>query len=380
MNYNKNISIELQTVAWLSLPQLSIDEVYATASLLKKVNFDRLQTLIIQHRTHPCIYNNIRQHFIEQVPSKLLFYLKNQYVKNKKRNTTQLGIYAELNYLFHEENIPIHFFKGLSLSKLIYCDIALRNNNDIDVLISKSDLGQANSILNSMGFYAHEFEALDDEWRNEYFKVHKDIGYTNQEGLLIELHLELSIPIIDEISIYQNKLQYRDKLFQTDLSVDELFYLCWHGSHTLFHRLKWLVDIKIYSEQLENNIDDSSYFSDNSCRIIVCSLYLLATIYKKPLPDKASLFYKKDWLCRMMIKTCLQGLDNPAYVNSGTFAIKRHLFEIFAFKSSKYKLAMLLCKLHPSILDYSSVNSLSPRWLFLIYPLRPFLAFKRKFL
>jgi hypothetical protein len=314
------------------------------------------------------------------VRSSFLLSLKNKYIKNMTRNTKQLGICAKLNQLFQAGNIPIHFFKGLSLSKVLYCDIALRNNNDIDVLISKSDLEQANSILNSMGFYAHEFDALDDEWRNVYFKVHKDIGYTNQEGHLIELHLELSIPIIHEMSIYQKELQNRNTLFQTEVTSEELLYLCWHGSHTLFHRLKWLVDIKLYSEKLENTIDESSFFSDDRSRIIVCSLYLLATIYQTPLPNKATIFYKKDWLCRMMIKTCLQGLDNPTYVNSGSFAVKRHLFEIFAFKSSKYKLAMLLCKLQPTILDYSSINCLSPRWLFLIYPLRPFLAFKRKFL
>ena len=380
MSYNNNISIELQAVALLSLPQLSIDEVDATSSLLKKADFERLQTLITQHRTHSCVYHNIRQHFIKQVPSSFLLSLKNQYIKNMMRNTKQLGICAKLNQLFQAGNIPIHFFKGLSLSKVLYCDIALRNNNDIDVLISKSDLEQANSILNSMGFYAHGFDALDDEWRNVYFKVHKDIGYTNQEGFLIELHLELSIPIIHEMSIYQKELKNRDALFQTELTSDEFFYLCWHGSHTLFHRLKWLVDIKLYNEQLENTFNDSSLFSEDRARIIVCSLYLLATIYQTPLPDKATTFYKKDWLCQAMIKTCLQGMDNPAYVNSGSFAIKRHLFEIFLFKSSKYKRDMLLCKLQPTILDYSSVNRLSPQWLFLIYPLRPFLAFKRKFL
>ena len=378
MHYN--ISVELQAVSLLSLPQLSINEVDTTASLLKKLDFEHLQALINQHRTHPCVYKNIRQHYTKQVPSSFLLSLKNKYIKNMTRNTKQLGICAKLNQLFQDKNISIHFFKGLSLSKILYHDIAQRNNNDIDVLISKPDLGQANRILNSMGFYAHEFDALDNEWRNEYFKVHKDIGYTNQEGVLIELHLELSIPIIAEMSIYQNELQCRDKLFQTKLSSDELFYLCWHGSHTLFHRLKWLVDIKLYIEKLENDIDDINFFSSDRSRIIVCSLYLLATIYQTPLSNKATAFYKKDWLCRMMLKSCLQGLDNPAYVNSGTFAIKRHFFEIFVFKSSRYKLTMLLCKLHPTILDYSSVNYLSPRWLFLIYPLRPFLAFKRKFL
>jgi hypothetical protein len=379
MSYN-NISIELQAVALLSLPRLSIDEVDATSFLLKKADFERLQTLITQHRTHPCVYHNIRQHFIQQVPSSFLLSLKNKYIKNMTRNTKQLGICTKLNQLFQARNIPIHFFKGLSLSKVLYCDIALRNNNDIDVLISKSDLEQANHILNSMGFYAHEFDALDDEWRNVYFKVHKDIGYTNQEGLLIELHLELSIPIVHEVSIYQKELKNRDTLFQTQLASDEFFYLCWHGSHTLFHRLKWLVDIKLYNEQLENTFDDSSLFSKDRARIIVCSLYLLATLYQTPLPDKATTFYKKDWLCQAMIKTCLQGMDNPAYVNSGSFAIKRHLFELFLFKGSKYKWDMLLCKLRPTILDYPSVNRLSPRWLFLTYPLRPFLAFKRRFL
>jgi hypothetical protein len=380
VSYNNNISIELQAVALLSLPQLSIDEVDATSSLLKRVNFEHLQALINQHRTHPCIYHNIRQHFIKQVPASFLLSLKNKYIKNKMRNTKQLGICANLNQLFQDKNISIHFFKGLSLSKVLYHDIALRNNNDIDVLISKSDLEQANSILNSMGFYAHEFDALDDEWRNVYFKVHKDIGYTNQEGLLIELHIELSIPIIAEMGDYKNELQCRDKLFQTKLSIDELFYLCWHGSHTLFHRLKWLVDIKLYIEKLESYIYDRNTYTGGRARILVCSLYLLAAIYRTPLPEKATAFYKKDWLCRMMIKTCLQGLDNPVYVNSGSFAIKRHLVDIFVFKSAKYKLTILLCKLRPTILDYSSVNFLSPRWLFLIYPLRPFLAFKRKFL
>jgi hypothetical protein len=375
-----NISVELQAISLLSLPQLSLDQVDTTATLLKKVDFEHLQALINQHRTHSCVYKNLQQHFIELVPPNFLSQLKKKHNKNININAKQLGICAKLNQLFQTANISIHFFKGLSLSKILYHDIALRNNNDIDILISKSDLGQANRILNSMGFYAHQFDALDEQWQNEYLKVHKDIGYTNQEGVLIELHLELSIPIIAEMNLYQNELQRRDKLFQTMLSSDELFYLCWHGSHTLFHRLKWLVDIKLYIEKLENNIDDRKFFSSDRSRIIVCTLYLLATIYQTPLSNKATAFYKKDWLCRMMHKSCLQGLDNPVYVNSGTFAIKRHFFELFLFKNSRYKLAMLLCKLHPTILDYSSINRLSPQWLFLIYPLRPFLAFKRRFL
>jgi hypothetical protein len=63
VSYN-NISIELQAVALLSLPRLSIDEVDATSFLLKKADFERLQTLITQHRTHPCVYHNIRLDFI----------------------------------------------------------------------------------------------------------------------------------------------------------------------------------------------------------------------------------------------------------------------------------------------------------------------------
>lgn len=377
---NKKISKELQTLAWLSLPVLSSIEVERIAALLPKINFQRLETLITQHRTHPCVYHNIRQYFINEVPTNFSSQLKNKYNKNLTNNIKQLQICAKLKYLCQLDNILIHFFKGLSLSKAIYHDIALKHNKDIDAIISTTDIIPINNILNNMGFYAKTFDSLDEDWKKQYFKSTKDIKYSNNQGVIIEIHLRLSNNPIEQLEAYQKNLFSRKEIFQENLSLDEFFYLCWHGSHSLFHRLKWLVDLKLYSEQLEQKIEDSDYFSNNNARVIVSGLSLLSILYDTPLSEKAKTFYNTDLICRNMVKTCLQGLDNPKYTNSYLFNIKSHFFEITALKNVNYNITMLAKKFIPSEIDILTLKHLSTRWLFLYYPLRPFLAFKRKFL
>lgn len=374
-----SVSVELQALALLSLPELSKQQVSKIGYLLEKTDFVRLAALVDYNRTHPCVYKNMNQYFKSAFPSNLFHTLQNKYYKNKYRNKRQLRVCADLSHRFKKSSINAHFFKGISLSDLLYKDIALRHNNDIDILIAPKDFECANKVLNSHGFFANNYFQLDNKWRKVYLQSHKDIVYTNKGGVIIELHFSLTIQNIKELSLYQVELCRRNTFIQSSTSLAELFYLNWHGAHTLFHRLKWLVDIKLYAEQLDEDIYKSCYFDDQCNRVMACGLYLVAVIYNQPMNDALTSLYMKDRVFRMMIQTCLNGLECPHYSQSAQFNILRHLFEILAFKNTSYMWESFLTKLRPTFYDIKDTTWLSPKLLFLYYPLRPFLALKRKF-
>ena len=374
-----SISIELQALALLSLPVLSSQEVSKIGYLLKKTDFVRLAALVDHNRTHPCVYKNVNQYFKSTVPSNLFHTLESKYNKNIYHNKRQFRVCADLSHRFKKSNINAHFFKGISLSKTLYQDIALRYNNDIDILIAPKDFACANTVLNSIGFFANDYFQLDNKWRKVYMKSHKDIVYTNKGGVIIELHFSFAVGNIKELSLYQAELCRRTTFIQSSISIDELFYLNWHGALTLFHRLKWLVDIKLYVEQLDEDIYKSCYFDDQCSRVMACGLYLVAVIYDQPMNDALRSLYMKDRVFRMMIQTCLNGLECPHYSQSAQFNILRHCFEILAFKNTSYMWESFLTKLRPSLFDIKDITWLSPKLLFFYYPLRPLLALKRKF-
>lgn len=160
------------------------------------------------------------------------------------RNTSQL---IELLELFQERGILAVPYKGPALALSVYGNIAFRRCNDLDILVSRSDVPQAREILEAAGYTpVHPITEAGREFLLR--KRHSEI-FTRPSGPIIELHwafakqrglfpldLDMLRPRLQTMSLAGNEV----KVFAPE---DQLLILSVHGANHLWSRLEWLCGI-----------------------------------------------------------------------------------------------------------------------------------------
>lgn len=78
--------------------------------------------------------------------------------------------------------------KGLTLSWLLYGDIAVRQSGDIDLLVDESQIQQAAALLGSMGLRPAAFLPRNGlQWR-EWMRTSHHLSFRGDKGAYLELH------------------------------------------------------------------------------------------------------------------------------------------------------------------------------------------------
>lgn len=375
LELEKLISNELKLVALLSLPKLCSKKVQKVRSLLPIVDLERVREQVNHHRVWPSVYCNVQDHFSAEFPQFLIQWLEGKYKKSVNKTQSQFRALYEILFLFKEKGISAKPIKGIPLAQKLYGDITKRQSSDIDIIIWQDDLDEAHKVLINLGYSCAIYEELTDAQKKIYFDAHKDLPYKNGNGTLVELHVRLS----------RHSMHLANRVQKTLLSCanervsreEEFLYLSWHGSHTLFHRLKWLVDIALYIEKFEKGCDDSfgELFMlgkklDSDCSL-VCSLILSHFLFATELPHFAVVIFQKDRGVRWMVKASLKALNEPVNLQGVKFKFERYLGELLSHKRFKNILLVAVQKAKPDILDLQML-SLPIGLSFIYYILRPF--------
>lgn len=146
-------------------------------------------------------------------------------------------------------------FKGLTVAQRYYGDFALRQVNDLDVLVSKSKLMQARALLEARGF---RLDAAAQHWdlaergprhRDYLMRYFHDATYCSREFGIIELHWKMT-DNAGQFNVAPERLLHQADLIEMGgvsmrvmNDVDLLLYLCEHGGRHGWYRLKWLADL-----------------------------------------------------------------------------------------------------------------------------------------
>lgn len=149
----------------------------ANKILLKKklsnpeYDFDALVMLGSKELVLPTIYCKLKEHdLLSCLPNDLNDYLEVITSLNRNRNDTILNEIKAISALFNKENIKHAFLKGSALLAAgYYKDIAERMIGDIDILVDKSQLELAQSILINT-----DYSATKVTFGNNYFE-HKHL-------------------------------------------------------------------------------------------------------------------------------------------------------------------------------------------------------------
>ncbi|AEB28704.1 nucleotidyltransferase family protein [Francisella hispaniensis] len=221
---------------------------------IELVDFDKLFNLITYHKVELIVLPIIKEINIPKFDYNRLI------LRAKKIVTKQLlmeKLLSDILSKFAEHKIENVVLKGLPLDKKLYGSQGKRVYGDIDILIKEEQLRLAHDLLLDLGFCLEK-----DVFSIEFISKHsllrkglKDIVYLNKEyNILLELHWrpfvigDLKYDIYNECS---ENFQQSSRIYKILKDEYCLSYLIIHGYRSGWHRLKWLIDIVDFIQNIK---------------------------------------------------------------------------------------------------------------------------------
>lgn len=286
--------------------------------------------VVIRHRVIGLVHDGLTRARIA-LPLEIAQEIASQAAELVQKNLACAAEAIRIQRLFAASDLPIVFFKGVSLAMLAYGNLGLRHSRDIDVLVSPKDICAASKLLEHIGYRRLQPppEFSTSQLQMWTYRC-KEIWYIHDEKRIeIELHSRLfdnprlmvgipatnlsrTVPLTDGISL---------RTFEED---DLFAYLCTHGAVDCWFRLKWLADIgALLMRQPEGGVErlyraaDARGTGQSSAQAILLCHRLLGTA----IPDQLITMLKKvttvRWLEAIAMKAITADME-PTELPFGT--------------------------------------------------------------
>jgi hypothetical protein len=148
---------------------------------------------------------------------------------------------------FGASGIQVVPYKGPVLAAQAYGDVALRQFDDLDVILRQGDLPKAHDVMRSLGYRAQFPESLE---RDTARRFPGEYAFLHEGGRSrVELHTKCTLrhfptPLnFDELAERLEVVSLAGRAVQTFSAEDGLSILCVHAAKDFWERLSWVVDI-----------------------------------------------------------------------------------------------------------------------------------------
>jgi Uncharacterised nucleotidyltransferase len=304
---SKKFSAEHQLSLACSRWPVAPDVVQAAAA--EDIDWDLFLGLLARHGVVSLAANALRISGVEQPETQRLALQSSaqRQVRHSLLMARETGRWAQS---FADAGIVCRFFKGPALAKLAFADLGLKRSADIDVLIPQAQASRARDMLTGAGFEILKPPGLDMESFDRYLRWGKEVLFAHQDGTLFELHVRLSpnerlMRQMTTDSDYQN-VSIGSAAVPT--FSDQLLYpyLCYHGAHHGWSRLKWLADLNAFLETrdigaLHQQAVDQGLSNESAVALTLCRDLLGQTRFAPPRLSIAA---------RFQYRTALAGFAN----------------------------------------------------------------------
>jgi len=224
--------------------------------LEKPIDWPRLLRLAERHRVTGMVAASLRGE--ARVPPAVAQQLKIDAAMIQRKNLTHVALALRIGRALEEDGIAFLVLKGAPLSQLAFGTTSLRHMRDIDILIEKQKVTQAEQVLRAQGFEPLDTHFLEgashaDKWQR-YRKHHEFLH--RQSGMLLELHWrafdngrlgEIAMAPVQWVEVGPGQ---RLPTLPTE---ELLILLCVHGASHAWFRLKWVADIAPLFSQLPDD-------------------------------------------------------------------------------------------------------------------------------
>lgn len=295
----------------------------------------------LDHGIFPQLYHSLKQcrwsHVPEDVVS-LCHHHSRQINQNNLTLTTELCTIIES---FEKAGIKAIPFKGPVLSYYLYGDVTQRQFNDLDILVSKEDLPEADNIIQRMGYKNNSLNQVCAGTFNHYH-----FHYDNKEkNIHVEIHWDIMLPqwkfAYDLESMFRHCKEF--PLYNTNilgLSEKDMFVmLCLHGLKHSWKRVLWICDITAFikkSQEMSSNTIPLLLQNQKIRNIILFTLFHAASMSAFPIKDKAL-------LSSSMVQKCIKlqtiiNMESLCRQNTLSSYLGIYLFSPFLFPTFTSKI------------------------------------------
>ena len=191
MSLHADISPEEQLL--ISLCHLSFSEKqkkYICALTKKITDIDKFVYLANEHGIIALVYHNLKEMGAgDLLPEEKMASLANSRMKSLGRNTFLYKNIEQVLELFRQEKIKTVLLKGMALDLSVYGNTGLRQMNDIDILVPRTQCMEARRILLNNGFQSIPLKSPLYNLILPYYGKH--LPELNKGGISVEIHHEL---------------------------------------------------------------------------------------------------------------------------------------------------------------------------------------------
>jgi Uncharacterised nucleotidyltransferase len=259
-----------------------------------------------------------------------------------RANTTRcLILTAELLQVmdrFREAGIPAVPYKGPVAAVQVHEDIALREFDDLDIIMRQRDMTRANEVVTGLGYRPTFPWILSADARSAL--VPGEYQYRNpSRGILLELHTERTLrhfpvpPDLDDLSRRLVPVLVCGHEIRTFAPEDALLMLCIHGSKDFWERILWIADVAELIRacpKLDWNTVYGRADAWRARRILHLGLALASEMLDARLPDEIGARVSQDRVAAALTSEVAQRFlrrDPPAIGSAGRFSFRRRMVD-----------------------------------------------------
>jgi len=205
-------------------------------------------------------------------------------------------------------------YKGPVLAVQAYRDIALREFEDLDIIVRHRDILKANEVMVNLG-YRPKFPGLLSDAAATLAPA-EYAYFDDNRRIMVELHTERTLrhfpapPDIDDLATRLVTIFVGGQDLPTFCPEDTLILLCIHGSKHFWERLSWTADIAEFI--LANAIDWDALARRaekmRATRMLDVSLALACQLFDLRLPDEVSRGVKSDTVAAFIASSIAERL------------------------------------------------------------------------
>lgn len=273
---------------------------YARAGTLLRIGLDwrLLSSLAATHGVRPQLVRALGELDWVGVPSEVRRSLLEFLRFHKMRSLFLAGQLIQVADRLSHASIRYATFKGPSLAAVLYGNLSLRECADIDVIVDRQQVGEAEIALGSLGYKSVDG---DPAFRAAFFSYQKQFVLVRQNpSLAIDLHWDFAatnVPFpITPAEIWNNlgEVEIGGRAIPTLGRSDLALYLAGHGTKEGWRCLAWVSDFAMLIDRYPNLdwadlLDRARHKQCGRSLLLGCQLaaQLLGTRVKGDLPNLA---------------------------------------------------------------------------------------------
>jgi hypothetical protein len=376
-SFQKNNRPELQIILAAILPT-SIYNSHILSLVKQNIDWEVLVNLSLSNSVLPLVYERLRHIAATEIPPPILERMRDLYWASISDNLRLTNQVLRLVRQLEERGIPSILFKGPAWAIKIYNDLALRQFEDIDILIKPGDFRTVFDFMTALGFQPEFPVSVPADFL--LLKTGHALDFSNAEGMHIEIHWGLSetgvMWPLQPSDYWQGLIPFmlEGRMVNILDPQMDLIYLCIHGDKHQWCSLKWIADL-IWFAHHNPDFDWEALLvkaTELGFRRIVClGLYLSTIIGGVDFPPGISKRIESDpWVKRAAENTL--GIIEGRIQASKPWDARSSLFYFMARERWRDRLAFLKGRVvEPGRDDWASLY-LPKKLFFLYYFTHPF--------